>query len=144
MAFGLNARPHQSRRDASSGFASSNVDFLSTAACNFLVLACASFFVSWSQGNGDRSHVLRRFTEPSNYSKGRAMSETKAGKVSKLDKIEELDVLVVGAGFAGLYQLDRLRTLGFKVKLFEAGSESGGVWYWNCYPGARVDSESAI
>ena len=68
------------------------------------------------------------------------MSETKAGKVSKLDKIEELDVLVVGAGFAGLYQLDRLRTLGFKVKLFEAGSESGGVWYWNCYPGARVDS----
>ena len=72
------------------------------------------------------------------------MSETKAGKVSKLDKIEELDVLVVGAGFAGLYQLDRLRTLGFKVKLFEAGSESGGVWYWNCYPGARVDSESAM
>jgi cation diffusion facilitator CzcD-associated flavoprotein CzcO len=72
------------------------------------------------------------------------MSETKPGKVSKLDKVEELDVLVVGAGFAGLYQLDRLRTLGFKVKLFEAGSESGGVWYWNCYPGARVDSESAI
>jgi cyclohexanone monooxygenase len=53
---------------------------------------------------------------------------------------EELDVLVVGAGFAGLYQLDRLRALGHRVKVFEAGSEIGGIWYWNCYPGARVDT----
>lgn len=52
----------------------------------------------------------------------------------------ELDVLVVGAGFAGLYQLHRLRELGFRVRLFEAGSDLGGIWYWNCYPGARVDS----
>jgi cyclohexanone monooxygenase len=53
---------------------------------------------------------------------------------------EELDVLVVGAGFAGLYQLDRLRELGHTVKVFEAGSDIGGIWYWNCYPGARVDT----
>ncbi len=46
-------------------------------------------------------------------------------------------MLVVGAGFAGLYQLDRLRKLGYNVKVFEAGSDIGGVWYWNCYPGAR-------
>ena len=54
--------------------------------------------------------------------------------------IEELDVLVVGAGFTGLYQLHRLRQLGFKVRLFEAGADLGGIWYWNCYPGARVDT----
>lgn len=50
------------------------------------------------------------------------------------------DVLIIGAGFSGLYQLYRLRKLGFRVKLFEAGSNLGGVWHWNCYPGARVDS----
>jgi cyclohexanone monooxygenase len=51
-----------------------------------------------------------------------------------------LDALVVGAGFNGLYQLYRLRQLGFRVKLIEAGSELGGTWFWNHYPGARVDS----
>lgn len=58
--------------------------------------------------------------------------------------VEELDVLVIGAGFAGIYQLDRLRDLGYSVKIFEAGAQLGGIWYWNCYPGARVDSEGAI
>jgi cation diffusion facilitator CzcD-associated flavoprotein CzcO len=53
---------------------------------------------------------------------------------------EELDVILVGAGFAGLYLLDRLRDMGMSVQLFEAGDAPGGVWYWNCYPGARVDS----
>jgi cyclohexanone monooxygenase len=52
----------------------------------------------------------------------------------------ELDALVVGAGFNGLYQLYRLRERGFTVRLLEAGSGLGGVWHWNCYPGARVDS----
>ncbi len=51
-----------------------------------------------------------------------------------------LDALVVGAGFAGLYQLHRLRGLGFRVRAVEAGSDLGGIWHWNCYPGARVDS----
>lgn len=56
----------------------------------------------------------------------------------------ELDVLVIGAGFAGLYQLDRLRGLGYSVKVYEAASDLGGIWYWNCYPGARVDTEGPI
>jgi len=51
-----------------------------------------------------------------------------------------LDVLIVGAGFSGLYLLHVLRQRGFRVRLFEAGADLGGIWYWNCYPGARVDS----
>ena len=54
------------------------------------------------------------------------------------------DVVVVGAGFAGLYQLHRLRALGFSVVLLEAGSGLGGIWHWNCYPGARVDSHVPV
>jgi cation diffusion facilitator CzcD-associated flavoprotein CzcO len=56
------------------------------------------------------------------------------------NETEELDVIIVGAGFAGLYLLDRLRGIGMSVQVFEAGDAPGGVWYWNCYPGARVDS----
>lgn len=54
------------------------------------------------------------------------------------------DVIVVGAGFAGLYQLKRLRDLGMSVVLLEAGSGLGGIWHWNCYPGARVDSHVPV
>ena len=50
------------------------------------------------------------------------------------------DAVIVGAGFSGLYQLHRLRECGFNVHVFEAGSGLGGVWHWNRYPGARVDS----
>jgi cation diffusion facilitator CzcD-associated flavoprotein CzcO len=57
----------------------------------------------------------------------------------------ELDALVIGAGFAGLYQLLRLRDhLGLSVKALEAGGGVGGTWYWNRYPGARCDSESHV
>ncbi len=52
------------------------------------------------------------------------------------------DAVVVGAGFAGLYALHRLRALGFSVRVFEAGGGVGGTWYWNRYPGARCDVES--
>lgn len=58
----------------------------------------------------------------------------------KAQAVEAFDVLVVGAGFTGLYQLHRLRQLGFSVRLLEAGADLGGIWYWNCYPGARVDT----
>ncbi|GAB5470470.1 MAG: NAD(P)/FAD-dependent oxidoreductase [Rhodospirillales bacterium] len=58
--------------------------------------------------------------------------------------IRELDVLVIGAGIAGLYQLYKLRSEGFNVKAIEAGSNVGGTWYWNRYPGARVDSQAEI
>lgn len=57
---------------------------------------------------------------------------------------ETLDAVVMGAGIAGLYQLYQLRKEGFKVKCFEAGSDVGGTWYWNRYPGARFDSEGPI
>jgi cyclohexanone monooxygenase len=52
------------------------------------------------------------------------------------------DAIVVGAGFAGLYMLHRLRGLGLSAKVFEAGGGVGGTWYWNRYPGARCDVES--
>src|SRR5207237_1121834 len=54
----------------------------------------------------------------------------------------DFDVIVVGAGFAGLYMLHRLRSMGFSVRVLEAGSGVGGTWYWNRYPGARCDVES--
>jgi NAD(P)-binding Rossmann-like domain len=57
-------------------------------------------------------------------------------------KVQHVDALVVGAGFGGLYCLHRLRKLGLSTKLFEAGGELAGIWYWNCYPGARVDSDA--
>jgi len=65
---------------------------------------------------------------------------TSTAPASTAPAVEELDVLIVGAGFHGLYQLYRLRQLGFKVSLVEAGAGLGGIWHWNCYPGARVDS----
>jgi cation diffusion facilitator CzcD-associated flavoprotein CzcO len=61
-------------------------------------------------------------------------------KPTQSNEIEDLDVILIGAGFAGFYLLDRLRGMGMSVKVFEAGDGPGGVWYWNCYPGARVDS----
>jgi cyclohexanone monooxygenase len=54
----------------------------------------------------------------------------------------DFDVVIVGAGFAGLYALYRLRSAGFSVRAFEAAPEVGGTWYWNRYPGARCDVES--
>ena len=54
----------------------------------------------------------------------------------------ELDAVVVGAGFAGLYMLHKLREQGRRARVFEAGSGVGGTWFWNRYPGARCDVES--
>lgn len=56
--------------------------------------------------------------------------------------ILQLDVIVIGAGVTGLYQLYRLREMELSVKVFEEGGGVGGTWYWNRYPGARFDSES--
>ncbi|KJC54354.1 cyclohexanone monooxygenase [Bradyrhizobium sp. LTSP849] len=52
------------------------------------------------------------------------------------------DVVIVGAGFAGMYMLHRLRGLGFSARVYEQGGGVGGTWYWNRYPGARCDVES--
>ncbi len=57
-------------------------------------------------------------------------------------RARDLDAVIVGAGFAGLYALHRLRALGFSARVFEAGQGVGGTWYWNRYPGARCDVES--
>jgi len=56
--------------------------------------------------------------------------------------IETYDVVVVGAGFAGMYMLHRLRGQGMTARVYEQGSGVGGTWYWNRYPGARCDVES--
>jgi cation diffusion facilitator CzcD-associated flavoprotein CzcO len=58
------------------------------------------------------------------------------------DDLLDYDVVVVGAGFAGLYALYRLRECGFRVHVIEAGDGIGGTWFWNRYPGARVDVQS--
>ena len=64
-----------------------------------------------------------------------------AGK-SRAAGRETCDVVVVGAGFAGMYMLHRLRGLGLPVRVYEQGGDVGGTWYWNRYPGARCDVES--
>jgi cation diffusion facilitator CzcD-associated flavoprotein CzcO/acetyl esterase/lipase len=58
------------------------------------------------------------------------------------NRVPDVDVVIVGAGFAGLYLLHRLRSLGLSVKVLESAKDVGGTWYWNRYPGARCDIES--
>ena len=65
------------------------------------------------------------------------MSERKTGGEAK-----HLDAIVVGGGLAGLYALHRLRRMGLRAQVLEAGSSIGGTWFWNRYPGARCDVES--
>ena len=59
-----------------------------------------------------------------------------------LAQASEVDAVIVGAGFAGMYQLHKLRKLGLSARVIEKGDDVGGTWYWNRYPGARVDIES--
>ena len=59
-----------------------------------------------------------------------------------MSPIQEFDVVVVGAGFAGMYALHYLRKLGFAVRVLEIAKDVGGTWYWNRYPGARCDVAS--
>jgi cation diffusion facilitator CzcD-associated flavoprotein CzcO len=65
-------------------------------------------------------------------------TKTPPGAAPALD----YDAIIIGAGMSGMYQLYRLRELGMRVRVFEAGTGVGGTWYWNRYPGARFDSES--
>ena len=71
-----------------------------------------------------------------------ADTTTRARGERSLETETVFDAVVVGAGFAGMYMLHRLRGLGFSARVFEAGSGVGGTWYWNRYPGARCDVES--
>lgn len=65
-----------------------------------------------------------------------------SGVENATESVRQVDAVVVGAGFAGVYSLYRLRRLGFTAQVFEAGSDIGGTWYHNRYPGARCDIES--
>jgi cation diffusion facilitator CzcD-associated flavoprotein CzcO len=68
-----------------------------------------------------------------------------AGDAEEVDPAgasQPFDAILIGAGMSGLYMLYRLRELGLRVRVFEAGTGVGGTWYWNRYPGARFDSES--
>ena len=69
------------------------------------------------------------------------MAESDSGQIRTPDT-GEYDVVIIGAGFAGMYSLHTLRGEGNHCKVFERGTGVGGVWYWNRYPGARVDVES--
>lgn len=69
------------------------------------------------------------------------MAESDSGHIRAADA-GEYDVVIIGAGFAGLYSLYKLRGEGNHCRVFERGTGVGGVWYWNRYPGARVDVES--
>jgi cation diffusion facilitator CzcD-associated flavoprotein CzcO len=63
-------------------------------------------------------------------------------QMAALGEAPDYDAIIIGAGMSGLYQLYRLRELGMRARVFEAGTGVGGTWYWNRYPGARFDSES--
>ncbi len=65
-------------------------------------------------------------------------TQSPASSAANLD----YDAIIIGAGMSGMYQLHRLRELGLRVLVLEAGTGVGGTWYWNRYPGARFDSES--
>jgi cation diffusion facilitator CzcD-associated flavoprotein CzcO len=58
------------------------------------------------------------------------------------DSLEFFDIVIVGAGFSGMYMLYRARELGLRARVYESAPDVGGVWFWNRYPGARCDSES--
>jgi len=58
------------------------------------------------------------------------------------NQVEQYDAIIIGAGISGMFMLYRLRELGMTTRVFEMGSNVGGTWYWNRYPGARFDSKA--
>src|SRR5580692_7933403 len=70
------------------------------------------------------------------------MDARTAAPQTRVAETAHFDAVVVGAGFAGLYMLYRLRGLGLSARVYEAGGGVGGTWFWNRYPGARCDVES--
>jgi cyclohexanone monooxygenase len=61
---------------------------------------------------------------------------------AEIDREADFDVIIVGAGFGGMYMLYRLREMGLSARVYEVGESVGGTWYWNRYPGSRCDAES--
>ena len=62
--------------------------------------------------------------------------------MSNTIEIKEFDAVIIGAGFAGIYQLLKLRRLGLNAVILEKADQVGGTWHWNRYPGARCDIPS--
>ena len=62
--------------------------------------------------------------------------------MSNVNEVKEFDAVIIGAGFAGIYQLLKLRRLGLNVIILEKADQIGGTWHWNRYPGARCDIPS--
>lgn len=91
----------------------------------------------------DRTHDVNGVngTHHVNGTNGGSRAKAERANVSHSAVVEDLDVLIIGAGFAGVYLLYQLRRRGFTVKAVEVGSDLGGVWHWNRYPGARVDTQ---
>src|SRR5271157_5302246 len=81
------------------------------------------------------------FANRANSRERRSMSALQS-MTGKSQAAETYDVVVAGAGFAGMYMLHRLRGLGLSARVYEQGTGVGGTWYWNRYPGARCDVES--
>ena len=73
---------------------------------------------------------------------GARMTQVQVESEIKSGQKTDVDVVVVGAGFSGLCMLHMLREAGFTAQVFEAGDGVGGTWFWNRYPGARVDLQS--
>ena len=59
-------------------------------------------------------------------------------------EVKEVECLVIGGGFGAVALLRKLLQNGFDTRVYEKGSSFGGIWYWNCYPGARVDTDSPV
>jgi cyclohexanone monooxygenase len=100
--------------------------------CTFgLRIECCFSARIWQQefGNKNRERTPMSVSQPDAVKRRRASTE-------------RYDVVAIGAGFAGMYLLHRLRSLGLSVRVYEQGSGVGGTWYWNRYPGARCDVES--
>jgi cation diffusion facilitator CzcD-associated flavoprotein CzcO len=73
---------------------------------------------------------------------GNSVQQVPEAGMEQAEQVQQFDVIIIGAGLTGLYQLYRIRQLGLSVRVFEDGAGVGGTWYWNRYPGARFDSES--
>ena len=111
---------------------------------DFFLLSGRRITMGWAGAVAARVFMSRKTCLPT--CAGGSMSATikAAPSASSSTNAIQLDALIIGAGIAGIYQLYRLREQGLSVRGLEAGDNLGGTWYWNRYPGARVDSQSHV